>query len=329
MHKSLFILTLLLSIVLSCTADDDFEATQRTNCAADTVAVAPDKKNLAETGEYHILVIGNSFSRDAFSYVPALMQNICPNIHVDVDILYRGGVHLNSHWASICDGLKDLTVDYYSTDNGYWTTFYNQSGSELIASCQWDLVVLQEGNIWCREYAKTKPDIDNLTNYIRSVQPSERFAFLFVPAQPNGNTSLGDYTSDEAWALFVQTAQTLMLNGDVDYVIPCGTAIQNARHTQLNMLGNFGQLTYEGTHLQEGIPCLIDAYAATQSLFNIFGIDASIADSDLEVTSAWASTQNIPGAHGRVITGCAEAYRISKECALQAIAHPYELTIIE
>lgn len=330
MKKILFIPSLLiLLIAVSCSADDELGRIDDIVCEVPPSAVVTNEKNYEENGTYHVLILGNSLSRDAFSYVPALVSNVCPNIRFEMDIFYKGSVGLGAHLSSIEDGVMDHTLDHYGIGASHWVSTSGADGSKLLDSQEWDVVVIQEGNVKLRGYETVEGYAIHACELIRSRQPNCKIAYMMVPAQPEGSSVLGDFTSDEVWQMFANTSRQVVENLDVDEMIPCGTAIQNARHTRLDALGSYGHLSYDGVHLQEGMPCLTDALAATQSLFDMLGIDASIKAHDLEITNKWISSQNIPGQHGSAIEGCGEAYLLATECALQAIVHPYELTFIE
>ena len=269
--KDFIICSISLIVWSSCSADVE---TENMN-----VIVPPSKESEAK-GDYNILIIGNSLSRDAFSYVPGIINEICPNLSLGVDILYIGGVGLNSHWNYISNDIDDYILDDYDSENKHWRSIPQTIGADVINSKKWDLVVLQEGSITARNFENTHKNIDILGNYMRGIHPGIKIAYMMVPAQPRGSSYLGNYSSDEVWSLLASTAEELRNNHDVDYLIPCGTAIQNARYTFLNKYGDFGDLSYDGRHLQEGVPCLVDAYAAVQSILTIIGIeDVSIYDS--------------------------------------------------
>jgi len=316
------LLSLFLSLSLfSCTTEDDYDFSEEPETEAN------DKRQEGNV-TYNILVIGNSLSRDAFGYVPAILEENCPNIDVNMSILYIGGVALSSHWFNINNEYYMFTNDEYVGIEKKWT-LTKDTGKNVIESREWDLVVLQEGSVSGRTYSITINNVYNISNYLKSIFPNNKVAYMINPSHGDGDSSLGSYSSDEVWEMFATTAYELCENNDVDYIIPCGTAIQNARHTYLDSLGSWGHLTYDGTHLQEGLPCLIDAYAATQALFDILEIDASIKDSNLQITQQWVKDKNIPGQHGKVIGGTAEDYELCKKCALEAINNPYSITEIE
>lgn len=271
---------------------------------------------------YHVLVLGNSLSRDAFSYVPAVMENVFPGLSINIDILCLNGKSLAYHWDYLSNNLSRFEMDVYTTKTGRWRTFYGVSGNDVISSKKWDIIVMQEGTTTIKNYSKTQTHIENISNYIRAQQTTTLFAFLLHPS-----CSKSLKTSDELWTLNTNTASELLRNNEINYVIPCGTGIQNARHTSLGALGEKGNMTYDGVHLQEGTPCLMDAYVAAQSLFDILSIDASIKDSQLQITQQWVNNKNIPGQHGSVITGTDEDYELCKKCALLAIENPYEISL--
>ena len=48
-----------------------------------------------------VLSIGNSFARDAFAYVPFLIEELSPGTKVDFSILYIGGCSLERHYNGL------------------------------------------------------------------------------------------------------------------------------------------------------------------------------------------------------------------------------------
>lgn len=324
-YSVLMFIFLLLSV--SCSADDEDQS--QTLERHEYYATKEESQNRDDVGHYKILIIGNSLSRDAFSYVPSLVKDLCPNISLDIEIYYKGGVGLANHWNSIVYDLKDHNLDTFNETNNSWSSRGEAIGKNIIGSKQWDLVVLQEGNVTCKDYEQTSFYVNTFSDYIHSIQPFCKIAYIMVPSQPEGSPVLGDATSDEFCDIFANTARQLFENGEVDYIIPDGIAIQNARHTYLDAIGGKGHLTYDGVHLQEGLPCLIAAYTVSQSLFNILGINSSIQQSGFRMSLEWFFSQNIPGQHGKLIDGPEQDYELCKKCAIAAIDQPFSITIFE
>lgn len=295
---------------------------QLISCSSDDIIPIEDNEEGC-----HVLVIGNSLSLDALSYVPFLINEISPNTYVDLKILYKSGTPLSVHWEQISNNINDYTLIYSNSKVSRWYTTPAITASDIILMRDWDLVILQQGSTDAYNYSGTQPYVHSIVDYIRKKGGSAKIAYMLVPSRAHTIKALNGKTSDEVWKMHADVAIQLLNEGEVDYVIPCGTAIQNARHTTLDALGDYGHLSYDGLHLQEGIPCLIDAYTVTQSLFKIISVNASINYSSLQITQRWVYDKNVLGQHGYVISGTNEDYELCKKCALLAIENPYEISL--
>ena len=94
-------------------------------------------------------------------------------------------------------------------------------------------------------------------------------------------------------------------------------------------MGNFGHLSYDGRHLQDGLPCLIEALTVAQTLADYIGEDAPVEGVNLEVTDSWASnTAVIPQFAGPVIGMSASQVALGKKCVKAAIENPLSVTLV-
>lgn len=275
----------------------------------------------------NVLIIGNSASRDAFSYVPFLYQEAGEVFQLNMVILYKGSESLSGHYNRITSNNSTYTVDYcHTATDSAWKTYENRPASEVLPALNWNLIILQDTWTASKVYDTVSNNIHRIKTYIADSIGVFPIAYMIVPPNPK---AIIEEDLDTQWSQFATVAKNLLENGEVDYVIPCGTAIQNALHTSLKNLGDYNYLSYEGKHLQEGLPCLIEAYTATQSLFRFWGMDISIENSSLCITQEWVYNKSIPGRHGKVITGGEEDYELCKRCALAAVADPYLVTLFE
>lgn len=305
--KGLFINLLILCLglcILSCSAEDGQDIINK------------KEKTHKYTRHFYLLVIGNSLSRDAFSYAPSVIEDVSPETYVDMQILYIGGKALNDHIDYLSNDVR-FTHDKYDSYSGRWSTT-SSIGEEVLFSRNWNMVILQEGSGKAKTYENTIPDIHQLATYIHSRLPLTKLAYMINPSYS---------TSDIVWEMYASTARQLLENNEVDYIIPCGTGIQNTHHTIVDKYGDYGHLSYDGRHLQEGLPCLIEAYVAAQTIFSIYGIDKSINNCNIRTTQEWVDSKRIPGKHGSAIDGSPEEYEICKKCALQAVASPFEISM--
>lgn len=275
---------------------------------------------LKDPSTINILIFGNSFSRDAFSYMPFVIESCTEGISINVDILQIGGVSLKTHYNRILEHKAGFILDRYTTEAKKWTFTDSIMADSVVLARDWDMVIFQEGRGNARDYSLMSLYCGNIKDYILQYNSTTAFAFMTNPSFFDA-PSLVDSNSD--YYLLAQNSQRIRSEGIVDYTIPCGTAIQRARHTFLDSIGDYGHFSYEGRHLQEGLPCLIEAYTAAQTIMDIFGIEGSINGNPLRVTQAWAISKGIPGRHGVVIEGSEWDYFVCQQCALFASQHPF------
>jgi hypothetical protein len=103
-------------------------------------------------------------------------------------------------------------------------------------------------------------------------------------------------------------------------VIPAGNAIVLAMQTTLDSLGDNGHLSPDGTHAQEGLPCLLQTYAILLWLFDQLGINKSIYGLQFKMTTAIYNTINVPGPNlgSGVIEGTDAQNLLAQEVAIMA-----------
>jgi hypothetical protein len=192
---------------------------------------------------------------------------------------------------------------------------------------EWDIIMLQQGSAESRDYALYQPYLDSIIVCLNdTINHPFKIAWLSIPAYGEGYGPLNGSPSSEMFYDIMACTDSVMTQTEIDYLFPCGTAIQNARTTELDKLGRYHHLTYDGMHMQEGIPCVIEAYVVTQVLLNMLGIDVSIDDDLVNITEDWLQQNSIPQLGGQPV-GMTPAYReLAKYCAKMAIKSPMEIT---
>lgn len=98
---------------------------------------------------------------------------------------------------------------------------------------------------------------------------------------------------------------------------------KSALSTSLDDLGEMDHLSYDGTHTQEGLPCLLQTYVAACWLFDRLGMGRSVYGCPLRITEAILDTINVPGANpspytGYVITGTDAENLLAQGVAIKA-----------
>lgn len=292
----------------------------------DVLADIEEQEALRQKKEINVLLLGNSLSRDAFGYVPGIIESLCKDVDIHIYNLQIGGVALNTHLKTLKENKPAFEMDYYLSINDKWLTVKRYQASKKIFDRKWDVVILQQGTGRCWKYEETLSDVKGLRDYLDKVTTFDKFAFMINPSQPEGSSALNGETMEERFGKITEVAKRLLEEGVVTHLVPCGTALQNARLTSLDSIGDFGHLSYDGRHLQDGIPCAIEGYVGAQTLLDLMDLPMRIEDSNWRVSQLWVDVKHIPGKHGNVIEGTAEDYALCLKCARSALDNPLALT---
>lgn len=230
------------------------------NSAAKTFAKTNGIK-FEEIVTANILFIGNSYTEDAREYLRYVFNQY--NFPADIHFghLFSGGKTL-AYYANTArqetnnsnvygNGALDTesprsqetgeggntytnSLTYYTWDNNQ-TTFASQ-GTKSIAYAMndqdWDIVIIQGHDIeqaYGDEYNKNfATNLEYLTNYIKSFDPTVEIGWYMTWRRNGGEgfERLQDY-----WETMKETVAT---NKNVSFIVPIGTAVENARGTYIN-----------------------------------------------------------------------------------------------
>ena len=286
-----------------------------------------------------ILSFGNSFSQDAFGYVPFILESY-PGVEVTIGIGYIGGSPLAQHCANLTEetqtmpdpsGGADLTytpstyayIKYYRGEVE-WKYKNGVSADTILADEDWDIVTFQQGGktSFLDYDVYFKPFISKIHKAIYSkVNHNVKIGWLLTP---------GSYTADPAylesrWRLTAQNTERVLRTTPTEFLLPYGTAIAIARTTSLASLGDDGSMMEDHIHLQEGIPALVANYTTAIAILKELGVNKSVVGDATFIDEAFLDEHAIPGQNrGSGIQGMnAENRYIAQQCAIQAIKYPY------
>ena len=290
-----------------------------------------DSGNMGEIRKVNILSIGNSYSRDCLSHVPYLLKNISTNVEVCIGLLYYGGCSLQQHYDFITNASAVYEYCQFNPETSKWSSIV--TGKDIGYALQqknWDIILLQQKSSDSIDYTTCQPYLNDIISWLCDMLGYNfRTGWIETHAYATGYSGLSSLgiSSDEMALKSAETAKSVLDKTVVDFILPYGIAIQNARHTVLDSYAN--HLTYEGTHLNEGIATLTAGYVIAECLADRLGLQKSILGDPLRPTSTWQTEQNIPQPHGSVLGITDDNCLLGQRCALMAIKNPYEITDLD
>lgn len=278
------------------------------------------------------LFIGNSLTQDAVAYLPLVLNEFKDYIDYKIYLWYNSGKTLSQLYSILKNG---NTADIFSVCNNAptWTNYSNTvTASTLFASYNdWTIVSLQEYFNYKRNTGYSdvdKEDFNRLVSYLASNHPGsfDVYSFFHRPlSKAEGMSS----DTDIARQVFELTKQGVewqlgstngVKNTDSKGLIPCGIAAYRAMSVaMLDALGTSGHASADGTHAQEGLPCLMQAWVLAQWVFDTLGLPFDCGNSMVRCTSTNVTALNVPGGNGSRIDGTEQENQAARSVAVNAV----------
>lgn len=261
-----------------------------------------------------ILFVGNSLTQDGIAYLPYMLKTYYPEVDFKIYMWYIGGKTLGDHYSNFTSGGK-AEIFSVAENSAAWTNYSkSKTMANVLATYSFDIVCMQEYFNYKSEYTDAT-DWNNCRDYIVSnYKGGNALEFVSLFHAPLRSKA------DEVFAM-TENGNALILRTTVAQdMIPNGIAVYRALSTDLNTLGDEGQLSPDGTHTQEGLPCLLQTYVTLCWLFDRLSINKSVYGSPMRMTTAIYNTLSIPGANlgSGVVTGTDAQNLLAQEIAIKA-----------
>lgn len=292
-------------------------------------------KNVTMLTPLNILVLGNSFAQDSFAYVPKVFEELGTKYRLNLVVGYIDSASISDHITAITNDTAYTFVDEWSVPSAAWLRYARGGSSEKTASAllgmyHWDIIYVQPtGGI--------STDASIITN---AVTPAKALLRLLRTQLGYGFTYItGQWLASQDGMTRMAAAMALLDSRvGFNWAIPIGTGIANARsNATLAALGASGNMLYDDTHQQSGIPALISAYVVVQSLLQMLGIEyTSIYKSTFMPTTAnciainaykeGGMTTPLPMTHGDSVGVTDANVLAAKQIASIAARNPYVIS---
>ena len=252
-----------------------------------------------------LLFIGNSFAEDTMEYAAEIAHTLGVS-SVKLGVLYKGSCSIRLHYKN---AVEDIPAYRYSVNEGDgWHFLPDYKISDAIKGEDWDWIAIQHGTGDGERYTSPEcyENLSALVDYVKALAPARtKIAFNLTwtgePTFPHHEIlSYGGDTALMREKLVELTKAVLAKNPKIDLLVPTGTAVENARTSQI------GILTRDGYHLSLDVGRYI---AGLTFISCITGIDAKVA--------TWA-----PATAGEY------AVSVAAKAAQSAITSPFTITKI-
>lgn len=260
-----------------------------------------------------ILFIGNSFSIDTSTALPEIFNSLGIS-NVNVYVLYKGGCSMKQHYEYYKSGEKVYELYRYSV-LGEQLLEKATSINDVMRRYPYDIVVFQQYSYESGDYSTYEPYLSKLIQAynISKISARTTFAFNETWAYASNYKNLSKYkTTTGMWKSICTSIKKMKATSGIDLIIPCGTAVQNARNVEALNVDN--ELTRDGFHINLYAGRYLLACTFFESLIAPC-LNRSIRD-DITIYGKSTDTGQVNNNNRRLLQNCARL----------AVANNYEIS---
>lgn len=276
-----------------------------------------------------ILFVGNSLNQDAVSYLPLVLNEYKDYIDYKLYLWYNGGYRLDQQIADFNNNVKAEIFSVCENAVG-WTNYTRASNgktmADVLSGYTFDIVTVQEFFSNMRTtggYTSTyKQAFVDVINYIKTnYSGSNGLDFYSYWESPLRKTKA---IADENFKNAADGIEWQLQNGSIG-IVPAGIATYRAIYRNgMESLGERDNITAPDSptdlycHSQEGLACLMQAWAIGQWIFRLFGLPFDCRSSNVRMTQAIHTALNVPGQNGSLIVGTEWQAKVAQGLAASA-----------
>ena len=188
-----------------------------------------------------ILFVGNSFAVDTMQHTAGVAKDLGIK-NIKFGVLFVGACSIDMHYAH---AMGDLPVYAYHTNTGDgWSTVDGYRISDAIKSDDWDWIAIQHGTRAPSRYTSVEcyRNLTPLIRYIKELAPARTkiaFNLTWMGEHTSQHHEIVSYEGNVALMrqkLIEVTQAVVTPNPLIDLLVPTGTAVENARTSQIGLL---------------------------------------------------------------------------------------------
>ncbi|MBO7119385.1 MAG: DUF4886 domain-containing protein [Bacteroidaceae bacterium] len=241
--------------------------------------------SLVQDSIVRVLAIGNSFSQDAVEQYLWELANEA-GVKMIVGNAYRGGQGFQSHWIDVTEA--NNTFEYRKVVNGRRSNKPRTALSDIITDEPWQFITFQQVSQESGLTVTFEPYLTNLIQYAQSLQTNPNVAYGYHQtwayshdSTHGGFANYGNRQEVMYDSICAAVQYALQMHPEFSFVVPSGTAIQNARTTYLG-----DNMNRDGYHLDLKMGRYTAACAWFETITGISPVGLSFHPDGMDYVSA-------------------------------------------
>lgn len=208
---------------------------------------------IVETGiskdSVKVLAIGNSFSDNAMSYLYPIMEAFGAK-EIVLGNMYIGGCSVQTHYNNLMNQSKSYT--YRKNTTGSFVNTERVDLETALKDEEWDFITFQQASDYSGDINSYVPEqLNALTTWAKenALNKDVQIGWHMTWAYQSDSThnAFPKYNKDQMYmyqSIVACVQQNIATNENFDFIIPAGSAVQNARTSYVG-----DKLTADGYHL--------------------------------------------------------------------------------
>lgn len=196
---------------------------------SETIKVTVNRRSIK------ILMIANSFGDDTVQWVHEIGDDL--GIDFTIANMYIGGCVLSTHLSNLQTNKAAYEYVSYNKETKKWSRTPNTSIATAMEKEDWDFISLQQGS-YDSGRAESYNTINQVMDLVLELKNDVEFIWNMTWAyqQDSGHANFNLYNHDQMtmYNAIVNAVKTKVVPNDrFKYIVPNGTAVQNARTSML------------------------------------------------------------------------------------------------
>ncbi|MDE6741601.1 MAG: DUF4886 domain-containing protein [Muribaculaceae bacterium] len=248
----LIAILMLLTITSSCGDDPEYERPAFDITVAETdpmINMATPLWERHHDTPLKILCIGNSFTNNATTYMPWLIERLNAD-SICLAKLTRSGCSLQMHWQSHLENTEDYSLHY--SDQGEWKLSDVKTIDRALTFFDWDIITIQQVSGRAGVYTTYQPYLANLLALFKATDPDASLAWhytwAYTPWTNHPDFKIYDHNSEKMYQAIMEACDRA--SEEFDIRIPSADLIKMMREEFPKVENGFSE---DGYHISDSL----------------------------------------------------------------------------
>ena len=216
-----------------------------------TFGAAADPEVVKNDGAVKLLMIGNSFSVNAYTFIRQIAASA--GVNLVVANLNYGGCSLQQH-ADFMTNNKTV----YGYQRSWGDNISNYTASQALNDQDWDFISIQQVSGKAGRPETYQPYMHTVIEYIKQRCPNAEIiwhqTWAYQKTSDHSDFPYFNKDQDYMWQCIESTSKQMTAEEGIRYIVPSGKAFQNARATAIG-----DNLNTDGYHAND-MGCYLAGY---------------------------------------------------------------------